>query len=63
MTKPMANKIKKLPQTEKAWIYQFKNIYGKEPTERELRCYINYKKTGYCGQNTWQKIIHRLESK
>lgn len=29
---------------------QFKNIYRKEPTERELRCYVNYKKTGYCGQ-------------
>lgn len=46
------NKLKRLPSTQKSWIDQFKNIYGKDPTERELRCYINYRKTGYCGQNT-----------
>lgn len=49
MAKP-ENKIKHLPKTEEGWIKQFEDIYGKKPNEKELRCYMNYKKTGYCGQ-------------
>ena len=51
MTKPMANKIKKLPQSEKGWLDLFTSIYGKDPTTKELAYFKRYKRIG-CVQNT-----------
>ena len=37
MTKEIPGyKLNKLPKTEQGWIDLFKNIYGKDPTTREL---------------------------